>query len=66
MKYKIDSGHKTHLPICLTCGWRGDIEQTKLNALLALQKHRARAHKEDPDYIRAKIARATRIISKPL
>lgn len=66
MKYKIDSGHKTHLPICLTCGWRGNIEQTKLNALLSIQRHGKNCHPGENDNIRVALYKATHIIRTPL
>lgn len=66
MKYKIDSSHKTHLPICLSCGWRGDIEPTKMNALLAVQRHGKNCHPGENDSIRAALYKASRIIATPL
>lgn len=46
MRYRIDSTHTDHLPIC-ECGWRGDPAMSRLEALAMLTRHQHRAHNGD-------------------
>lgn len=41
---RIDKSDRTFLPICLDCGWRGDIEPNQIAALTAGARHERRAH----------------------
>ena len=60
MRYRIDSSMVDHLPICLSCGWRGDPRPTSLAALADVSRHQRRAHPgwDGADGLRANIARA--------
>ena len=44
---RVDKSDRTFLPICLNCGWRGDVEPNQIAALTAGARHENRAHHGD-------------------
>lgn len=47
MPFKIDRGGCTFLPLCTSCGWRGQPMPDPTSALRAARHHEIRAHPGD-------------------